>query len=183
MSAIVLVRHAMPQIVEGVPSAQWKLSAAGAKAAAALAENFRDYDFARIVSSPEPKAIGTAEAMASQLGLAVAIDDGLAEHSRRSIGYVSREEIDAGVARLFSIPDALVFGDETAEQCFARFHAALERQSSTRDILAVTHGTILTVYLSRILEIDPLPFWRALPTPAAVILESGTMRVVEPDPR
>ena len=50
-----------------------------------------------------------------------------------------------------------------------------------RDIIAVTHGTILTIYLNRTLGIDPLPFWKALATPAAVILESGEMRMILPD--
>ena len=182
---IVLIRHAMPQIEEGVPSAQWQLSADGAKAAAALAANFRDFEFANIVSSPEPKAVGTAEALAAQLGLAVELDSGFAEHARHSLGYLPRDEMEAGIARLFASHGELVFGDETADQLYARFAAALARQQAkgARDIFAVTHGTILTIYLSRTLGIDPLPFWQALATPAAVIVESGQHRIVQPGPK
>jgi len=179
---IVLIRHGMPQIAEGVPSAQWKLSADGAKASAALAENFRGYEFAGIASSPEPKAIGTAEALAAPLGLGIEIDAGFAEHARHSLGYLPRADMEAGVARLFASRDERVFGDETADQLHARFAAALARQAAkgARDVMAVTHGTILTIYLSRTLGIEPLPFWRALTTPAALIVESGQMRIVAP---
>jgi len=147
-----------------------------------LAQRFRNFAFDTIASSPEPKATGTAEAIASQLGLAVEIDQGYSEHSRRSLGFLTQEELGSAIARLFDYPDSLVFGEETASQAYARFCAALERQSakSAHDILVVTHGTIMSIYLSRVLNIDPLPFWRSLKMPAAVILEHGKMRFIEP---
>jgi broad specificity phosphatase PhoE len=182
MSALrlILVRHGMPEIVEGVPSAEWRLSNSGRIAAAALADNLRGFAFDHVASSPEPKAIGTADALAAQLGLSVEVDAGFAEHARRSVGFLSREQLDSNITALFARPDTLVFGDETADQAYDRFCAALQRQrtSGARDIVAVTHGTILSIYVGRILGIDPLPFWRALTTPAAVILEAGQMRVI-----
>ncbi len=181
---IVFIRHGKPKIVEGVPSAQWQLSDEGRKAASALAENFRDYDFSAIATSPEPKAVGTAQAIASQLNLPIETDAGLAEHARHSAGYMSREDLEAGVARLFASTSALVFGDETADQAFARFAAALDRQAAKggRDVMVVTHGTILSLYLGRVAGIDPLPFWRALPTPAAIVLEDGKLRRADARP-
>jgi broad specificity phosphatase PhoE len=177
---IVFIRHGKPKIIEGVPSAQWRLSDEGRSAVAALAEHFRDYDFSAIATSPEPKAVGTAEAIASQLNLPIETDPGLAEHARHSAGYLSRDDLEAGIARLFASTSEPVFGDETADQAFARFAAALERRQAkgARDILVVTHGTILSIYLGRVAGIDPLPFWRTLPTPAAIVLEDGKIRMV-----
>ncbi len=179
---IVLVRHAKPQIEEGVPSAEWKLSAAGAEAAAALAERLRDFRFAGIASSPEPKAIGTAQRIAARLGLGIESDAGFAEQTRRSVGYLSREALEAGIAALFANPDKLVFGDETADACFARFEQALDRQCAKNegDIVAVTHGTILSIYVSRICGIAPMPFWRRLGLPTAIVLTDGELRVIDP---
>ena len=179
---IVLVRHAKPMIEENVPSAQWKLSPEGAKAAARLAERLREFQFSRIDSSPEPKAVGTAQAIAARLGLAMAIDDGLAEHSRKNVGFKTREEIEAGIAALFANPGRLVFGDETADACFERFEAALVRQlaTGTGDVIAATHGTILTIYVARALGIAAMPFWRGLGPPCAIVLTEGEMRVIEP---
>ena len=177
---IVFIRHGKPQIDENVPSAQWRLSDAGANATAALAEHFRDYAFTAIASSPEPKAVGTAQALALPLNLPVEIDAGLAEQARHSVGFLALEELNAGIARFFHSTSELVFGDETADQAFARFDAALARQKArgARDLVLVTHGTILTLYLSRTLAIDPMPFWRTLPAPAAMVVESGQIRML-----
>ena len=180
--SVVLIRHAMPQIEENVPSALWKLTPEGAAAAARLAARLREFRLSQIATSPEPKAVGTAEAIASRLGLAIEIDEGFAEHSRKSIGFMPREEIEAGIAALFANPARLVFGDETADACFERFEAALARQvaKGTGDVLAATHGTILSIYVSRTLHIDPMPFWRGLGLPCAVVLCDGQMRIIEP---
>lgn len=179
---IVLVRHGKPDIEEGVPSADWRLSAAGREAAATLAEKLREFDFAAIASSPEPKAAETAEAIAQRLGLIVEIDAGLAEHARRSVGFLSRKDIEARIARLLANPDTLEFGDETANECLARFRAALERQMAkgARDVIVATHGTVLSIYVSRTLGIDAMPFWRALGLPTAIVLENGKIRTVNP---
>ncbi len=178
---IVLVRHAKPRIEENVPSAQWKLSPEGAQASARLAERLLEFDFSQIASSPEPKAVGTAQAIAPRLGLALEIDDGFAENSRKSVGFMPREEIEAGIAALFANPGSLVFGDETANQCFHRFQQALDRQvaKSTGDVIAVTHGTILSIYVARTLGIDPMPFWRGLGLPCAIVLSDAEMRIIE----
>ena len=179
---VVLVRHAKPRIDENVPSAQWKLAPDGAVAAARLAEHLLKFRFSQIASSPEPKAVGTAEAIASCLGLATEIDEGFAEHSRKNIGFMPREQIEAGIAALFANPARLVFGDETADACFERFEAALARQvaKGTGDVLAATHGTILSIYVSRTLHIEPMPFWRGLGLPTAIVLCEGQMRIIQP---
>lgn len=179
---IVLVRHAKPRIDENVPSAQWKLSPEGAQAAARLAENLREFEFARIASSPEPKAVRTAEAIAPRLGLALEIDNGFAEHSRKSVGFKTREQIEAGIAALFANPEHIVFGDETANQCFHRFQQALDRQmaKSTGDTIVVTHGTILSIYVARTLGIDAMPFWRGLGLPTAIVLSGRELRTIDP---
>jgi broad specificity phosphatase PhoE len=74
-----------------------------------------------------------------------------------------------------------VFGDETADAAYARFAAALARQTAkgARDVMIVTHGTILTLYLARVAGVDPFPFWKALATPAAIVLESGQIRILD----
>jgi broad specificity phosphatase PhoE len=180
---IVLIRHGQSEIERDIPAAQWRLSAAGRNAARSLASSLRDYSFARLSSSPEPKALGTAEAIASELGgLPVDIEAGFAEQARRSAGFLSLGELDAGIARFFNEPTRQVFGEESADQACVRFSAALERAllGAARDIVVVSHGTILSLYVSRVMQLDPLPFWRTLPMPAAIVLEAGGMRLVTP---
>jgi broad specificity phosphatase PhoE len=171
----------MPQIDENVPSAQWKLLPQGADAAAALAERLREFQFSQIASSPEPKAVGTAQAIASRMGLAITIDEDLAEHARKSVGFIPRQDVESGIASLFANPDRLVFGDETANACFERFRQALDRLTAqdAGDVIAVTHGTVLSVYVSRTLGIDPIPFWRGLGLPCAIVLCEGESRIIQ----
>ncbi len=151
MTRIVLIRHAMPQIAEGVPSADWTLSLEGAAAATALAAQLTRFAFAEIASSAEPKAVGTATAIAQVLKLPVAIDDGFAETQRRTVGFMTRVQIDAGIRRLFEHPSEIVYGEESADAAHARFATALARQleKGTSDIAVVTHGTILSIYAGR----------------------------------
>ncbi len=179
---IVLIRHARPRIEDNVPPPRWKLLPEGVQATARLAERLREFRFAGIASSPEPKAIGTAKAIAGPLGLTVEIDHGLAEQARRSVGVLSREDLETGIAGLFANPGQLVFGDETADACFDRFRQALDRQlaKGAGDVIAVTHGTILTVYVARIAGIDPMPFWRGLGLPTAIVLSGGDLRAIDP---
>ncbi|HEX4301183.1 MAG TPA: histidine phosphatase family protein [Rhizomicrobium sp.] len=182
---IVFIRHGKPQIVESVPSAQWRLSQEGKMASAALAPLLSDYTFKDIASSPEPKAVDTAAALAAPLGLGVETDPGFAEHARGSVGFIPLAQLEASIARFFASRDEIVFGDETADAAYARFAAALARQTAkgARDIMIVTHGTVLTLHLARTLGFDPFPFWKALATPAAIVLESGQIRILDAQTR
>jgi broad specificity phosphatase PhoE len=175
---IVFVRHAQPKIEDGVPSAEWSLTPEGAAAARALGERLRGFGLASIVCSPEPKAIQTAEAIALALQLPVAVDDGFAEHARRTAGLLSRAGFEEKIAALFDNPSVPVFGEETADACFARFEASVGRLSG--DALVVTHGTILSIYLSRICGFAPMPFWRALALPAAMVLTGRDLHPLYP---
>jgi broad specificity phosphatase PhoE len=178
---IVLIRHGTPEIEADIPPAQWRLSAAGRDAARSLARHLRDYAFDCVTSSPQSKAIGTSEAIASELGgLPIEVDAGFSEHARSSVGFLSQNALDTAIAGFFNQPARLVFGEETADQAFARFSAALERAlaKAARDTVVVTHGTILSLYTSRVTKSDPLPFWRALPMPAVIVLEAGGTRLL-----
>jgi broad specificity phosphatase PhoE len=178
MIRVVLIRHAMPQMEQGIPSADWTLSPEGMGAAAALAAQLTHFAFARIASSPEPKAVGTATAMAQALKLPVEIDDGLAETRRRTVAFLPRAGFDAGIRRLFERPAEIVFGEESADAAHARFAAAIERQEkkATGDIAVVTHGTILSIYAGRAARLaDTFAFWKSLKLPDAILLDGGLL--------
>jgi broad specificity phosphatase PhoE len=186
---IVLVRHGRPNVDENIHPVQWSLSESGREAAKALGEKLKDrgFTFERIISSPEAKAVQTAEAIASSLdrtvsGVVVVVDAGLSEHARNHSNFLPREDFEASIARLFSAdPSELVFGKETANAAVERFMAAIQRQmeSSVMDVIAVTHGTILSLYLGRTLGIDSLPFWRNLKMPTAIVICGDQLEVIE----
>lgn len=182
---IILVRHAMPTIEPGAPSSLWRLSPEGHSAATAFAAQLRGFDSPAIWTSPEPKAASTAHALAAILRLSVVSADGLREHERTSAGYLSRENLESGVARLVSSDDELVFGDETAAAVFARFSRALAAAQSTaagRDVIAVTHGAAMSIFVGRRCAVAPLAFWQRLGTPCAVVLHGARIERILPSP-
>jgi broad specificity phosphatase PhoE len=179
---IVLVRHGRPDIEVGMSASRWRLSQSGRNAVALLADRLRRFDFRKVASSPYAKALETAEAIALHRGLTVEVDVDLSEHARHSTEFLSRADFEEAVARLFNSPHDLVFGDETANDAFERFTRALDRQcpaSDGADIVAVTHGTIMSIYVSRRLGIDPLLFWRALAMPTAIVLCGNELEIIE----
>jgi broad specificity phosphatase PhoE len=170
---LILVRHAAPQIAVGTPASLWRLSAEGRAAAATLGVRLAALRPQVIWSSPEPKALGTAQALAASLEPPIREDDRLREHDRGSLGYLSRTDLEAGVARLLTSHDAPVFGDETALAVFERLDSALTdaRVAAAGGVaIAVTHGTAMAIYLGRRCGIDPLAFWRGLGLPCAIVL-------------
>lgn len=176
-SKLVLVRHSTPEIVQDVPASAWRLSAEGKAAAAALAARLRPFNASAILSSPEPKALETAEIVAATLDLPVRPKPDLREHDRTSIGFIDKTTLEAGIERLLRSDDDLVFGDETARSVFARMERTL-LSTEGEDILAVSHGTAAAIFVSRISGTDPVEFWRSLRTPAAIVLNGNRLEQV-----
>jgi broad specificity phosphatase PhoE len=170
-AALILVRHAQPVIDEAVPPPTWRLSAAGRDAALALAGRLADFAPAAAVASPEPKALETAQIMAARLGLSAEEDAGFAEHRRPDLAFGSREEFEARMAAFFADPAEPVFGGESADQAHDRFAAALARYTA-RPLLVATHGTVLSLYLSRRLRLEPFALWKSLALPEAFVLDA-----------
>jgi broad specificity phosphatase PhoE len=182
---LVLVRHSLPQIDENVPSSQWHLSESGRVAATVLAGKLkaRDFTFTRIASSPEPKALQTAQVILSAIGssAAVDVDDSLSEHRRNHVGFLPQKEFEGGIERLFiSDLNELVFGEETANAALERFEGAVQRltQSSAGDLMIVTHGTVLSLYAKWRFGLDALSFWKALKAPTAVVIDDYNVEVI-----
>ena len=168
---LLLVRHARPRVDPGTPSSEWELSPEGRQAAGALAGRLAAFAPVRAIMSPEPKARRTASAVCGPLGLGPEADAGLAETRRRSVGVLSPEALEAGIARFFAEPDRLVFGEETADAAFDRFSAAVERhRPASGPMLVFSHGTVISLYVSRLSGVDPMSFWRSLQLPHALAL-------------
>ena len=180
MAKLILVRHSIPLIDPARPARDWVLGAEGHAAATALAERLSGHGIGAVVSSDEPKARQTAQALTTRLQLPLALDRDLREHERASAGYLPRAEFEASIARFFAEPAELVFGDETADEVFLRFSAAVGRSmaAETGNVALVTHGTALTLYLARMTGIDPLPFWRSLTLPMAIEVAGGSLTVL-----
>lgn len=176
-----LIRHGKPQINEDAHPSLWPLSQSGREATASLADKLKGFTFRKISSSPEPKALETAEVLGKKLGLEVEIDKDLSEHSRHGTTFLPLEEFEEKIKDLFEKKGELVFGEETANAALDRFKRALGRQEAAAregDVLVVTHGTILSIYVSWKVGVEAFEFWKNLSTPIGVVIKGKEIDII-----
>jgi len=181
-SRLVLVKHSLPEMQIQTESRFWKLSEEGRKRCAPLADKLRRFDLARIVSSNEPKAVETAELVASQLTRTHLVRPDLQENDRTGLGFVSQEAYQETFRRFFAEPDRVVVGAETAEEARARFTAAVEgvlEEFPDETLAIVTHGTVISLLVSEPTPEDRFRLWRRLGLPSYVVVSRPTLEIVE----
>ena len=180
MRKLVLVRHSQPQIERDEPAAEWRLSELGRRRAESMAAHLGGYRANVIWSSREPKAVETAEIVGSALGVPIHIEAGLEEHHRRNTPFFpTTREFEQAVEEFFAQPSRLVFGTETASQACDRFTAAIDAvlEADPGDAIVVTHGTVMTLYLAQVADLQPMSVWRELRTPCLVEVEMPNMHI------
>ena len=165
---LVVVRHARPVVSVGLPPAQWPLSQEGEAAAAALGPVLlEEVVRPQVVSSTEAKALATARACFPHGEIVE--DDRLTEVTRPSFDDV--EELYREAAAYFDgeSPD----GWESADAVAERFDRCLSGLGQEGDLVAFTHGTALTVWLSRRFDLrEPFRWWCDLRMPDAWVVGS-----------
>jgi broad specificity phosphatase PhoE len=165
---LLLVRHSAPILDRALPAEDWVLSDEGRARCVPLAQRLASYAPRTLIASPEPKARETAELIAPVLGLRVVIDARLRETARRTVGWLAREQLEAGIRELFARPSDVVFGEESAAAALARFEAAV--RDLPEPAVVVTHGTILSLYAAARTDGDAFALWQSLDTPGLVLV-------------
>jgi broad specificity phosphatase PhoE len=153
---VLLVRHALPLRSDHGEGSDPDLSDEGLAQVKRLPEALSRFPVARVVSSPQRRAIQTAEPVAAARELPVEIDDRFAEYDRDLPLYIPveqiREENPQEWARMAEgrLPSAV---DEDAFR--ARVRAAVEdlvEAADPDDTVAVfSHGGVINVLLHEIL--------------------------------
>ena len=176
-----LVRHSLPDLDRGALRSEWHLSVEGERRCGPLADALSDASPQFIASSVEPKAVQTAQIIAERFGKPHRAFDGLHEHDRSNVEFLPAEDFDPAVASFFQSPDELVLGKETASQAQERFSAAAQtiiEDSPEGDIVIVSHGTVMALYVARWAGIPALPLWRRLGLPSFVALSLPEFEIV-----
>jgi broad specificity phosphatase PhoE len=180
---LILIRHSLPEIVPEQPASQWWLSDAGRRRCANLAERLAPHDPAVLVSSLEPKAIETGQIVAAILGIPFKTAANLHEHERRNVGlFADSNQFQARVVSVFEHPGERILGEETADEAhvrFARAVAGLLEQHPGGNLAVVTHGTVMSLFVSRAARIAPAPFWKRLGLPAFAVLSLPGLGLLE----
>jgi broad specificity phosphatase PhoE len=182
MRYLILIKHSLPVLIPEVPAAQWRLADEGRRRCAALAERLRPYHPPAIVASREPKATETGSIVATILGVPFATAEGLHEHDRGDVGWLTSEALDAKVAAFFERPTELVLGRETADAARERFVRAVGQMLAARpsgNLAIVAHGTVITLLVAAHNDMEPFSFWKRLGLPSLVVLSLPDMALVE----
>jgi broad specificity phosphatase PhoE len=154
-----------------VPAHEWELDPAGFDDVWALRESGRLPAAAVWFTSPEPKAIATAQLLTEG---EVGVVEGLREHVRASTDWL--EDFADTVARAFAAPDAPAYaGWEPLAACRVRVARAVRGILSAHageDVVLVGHGTAWTVLVAELTGAAPdLDRWRALAMPDLIVLD------------
>jgi broad specificity phosphatase PhoE len=153
---LLLVRHALPLRSEHGEGADPDLSDDGLAQVARLPDALARFPISRVVSSPQRRAIQTAEPIAAARELAVDIDERFAEYDRDLPAYIPveqiRNEFPQEWARMAEghLPSAV---DEDAFR--ARVRAAVDDVVAAAEpddtVAAFSHGGVINVVLHEIL--------------------------------
>lgn len=179
---VVLVKHALPTLDPARPPREWLLSDAGTAQSKRLADRLRPFAPLRLITSPEPKARGTANIVAAVLGVPVAVVEGLKEFDRPALPLMSKAEHARFNRPIFADPDRRVLGTESGAAALERFSAALTSQvaqTAERTLVAITHGTVIALFAGAQNRLDAFDLWRRLACPAMVVLELPGYRLVD----
>ncbi|MDB4896578.1 MAG: hypothetical protein JWN15_2840, partial [Firmicutes bacterium] len=172
-----------PRIDPAVPPHRWELDPAGAALLDELAGLECFAGAYRVVSSTEPKAVGTAAAIVKRHSLpAVEPMDALGEVHKT--GFV--DDHDGVMVRLFREPDrAAAPGWETAAAALKRFGSCLDQlmsEADGRDLIVAAHATVLSLWLAALNGqgwVNPAD-WRAVGMPDLAVVDAAARRVVHP---
>lgn len=155
-----LVRHAMPSAVPDEDPSTWRLGPEGLAASRELSRVLPNTD--RVVSSPEPKAVATAQLTTGrepQLDLRLVEvrrpSDWNTEHRSDVRRYLAGEELD---------------GWEGHEDVLSRMTEAMTEHLTADpdgDLVVFTHGIGSTLWLERAVGIDAISWWSHLRYPDA----------------
>ncbi len=173
-----LVRHAAVAVHPERPAEQWHLSPEGRAAAGALAGDDCWAALARLYSSPEPKAIATAQRIAAHSALPITIEPGLGEVGGRA--WVEGDYKDIARRYLRGEP---VEGWEPREAAARRICACIETIVSRHgeaDVGVVSHGLVLTLYLSELLGLggdESVDVWGSIGFPDCAVVDLGSKRL------
>jgi probable phosphoglycerate mutase len=155
---LLLVRHALPLRSEPGRGSDPDLSADGIEQAARLPAALKRFPITRLVSSPQRRAIQTAQPVAEATGLPIEIDDRLAEYDRDMAHYTPIEEASKeDVERLLGghLPGEV---DEPA--FLARVKAGIDDVVTTaehEDTVAVfSHGGVINALVHQVMRTERL---------------------------
>ena len=181
MRKLILIKHARPQIDPNRPSEEWQLGDEGRRGATSLVDKLRPYEFDRLFSSAEPKALQTAQILSREMDRPVEQFPDLHEHDRRDVPHMDSREFISLIALFFKEPGRLVLGDETADEAAERFLFAVDGilKREAGDVAIVSHGTVISLFAHRRARVEPFGLWRRMGQPSLITFDTTSWKVLD----
>jgi broad specificity phosphatase PhoE len=164
-----LVRHGRPLIDRARPAHEWELDPAYADDVRALRPRLPLH--AAWFSSPEPKALATAQLLTDE---PVEVVDDLREHERHSTDWI--DDFESVVRRAFERPEVPAYAGwvplaDTRRRVVTAVEGILD-QHPGHDVVLVGHGTAWTLLRSALTGEPPdLDWWARLSMPDLASVE------------
>ncbi len=170
---LILVRHAMPEVVPGISSKLWILGEHSREDCVLLAHALPAGLAPVVHASDQPKARETAAVIALRRGLSMVTDRRLAEVDQG--GRWIDDDYRAVAAAYLGGSDEP--GWEPRAAVVQRFTHAVDdalAASPAGDLVVVNHGLALSLYLASVTALEIVPFWQSLTFPDAWRLDLAT---------
>jgi broad specificity phosphatase PhoE len=151
---LLVIRHALPLRSEPGQGSNPELSADGIAQAKRLPDALARFPITRLVSSPQRRAIQTAQPVADALGLTIDVDDRVAEYDRDLEHYTPIEE--ASQEDLQRLIDGHLPGGVDEDAFIARVKAGVDdivTAAAHEDTVALfSHGGVINALLHDIMK-------------------------------
>ncbi|OBF89759.1 phosphoglycerate kinase [Mycobacterium sp. 852002-51152_SCH6134967] len=155
---LLIIRHALPLRSEPGQGSDPDLSEEGIEQAKRLPDALARFPISRLVSSPQKRAIQTAEPVAEALGLSIDIDDRLAEYDRDLSHYTPVEEISEEDMRRLANGELPSGVDQSA--FIARVKAGVDdivKAADREDTVALfSHGGVINALVHDVMSTERL---------------------------
>lgn len=178
MALLHLVRHGPTVVNPALPQDQWRLSTEGRQVVRNWAEGQSWRGVRQLYASPEVKAMETAAIIADVANIPVAMEEGL--HELRVPFMASRAEFLGRMEQyLAGFADPEFEPWEAAQERMGSAIRSMQERHAGESMAVVSHGRILTAYLSgllhrRLTQRD----WLAIQMPDVAVVDPETGHLV-----
>lgn len=152
-NTLIFLRHASTKKDATLPIEHWVVKEESMPDIVRLADSGVFDNVDQIYASTERKAVQTAEPFAKRLNKSVTQVAELGEIKRPGSEKLSTEEYKKIKLQIFENMDFTTEGWETANQALERFSQAIgkiDSQNENKEILIVSHGTVMTLYFAKL---------------------------------
>jgi broad specificity phosphatase PhoE len=155
---LLVIRHALPLRSEAGQGADPDLSEDGIEQAKRLPDALARFPISRLVSSPQRRALQTAQPVADALGLTIDVDERLAEYDYGLAHYTPIEE--ATQEDLQRLVDGHLPGDVDEAAFKARVKAGVDDLVAAADhedtVALFSHGGVINALVHQIMKTERL---------------------------